>query len=201
MEQLPLVAILRGLESSEAIAVGTTLVEAGFRIIEVPLNSPDAFESVRLLANSVGNDAIIGTGTVLQSEDVELTVHSGGKLIVAPNFDKAVAAEAIRNNALYCPGVATPTEAFGALQAGAHALKLFPAEAIAPSAVTAMRAVLPTACQLLPVGGITPDNMPDYMAAGANGFGIGSALFKPGKTLSDLRTDAERFVATMNSSR
>jgi len=191
---LPLIAILRGLETTDAIAVGTTLAESGFRIIEVPLNSPNAFESVRLLGKALGSDVVVGTGTVLSAEDVEMSMQAGGSLIVAPNLDLEVASAARQHDAIYCPGVATPSEAFSALGAGAHALKFFPAEAIPPNVVKAMRAVLPPTCCVLPVGGITPTNMQPYLDAGANGFGIGSALFKPGKSLTELREDATQFV-------
>jgi len=191
---LPLIAILRGIKTSEALAVAQVLQDAGFRCLEVPLNSPNAFGTIELLAQKFGDSLLIGAGTVLTSQSVDDCVSAGGQLIVAPNLSVDVAESALRHNCIYCPGVATPSEAFSALRSGASALKLFPAEMITPPVVKAMRAVLPVEATLIPVGGISPDNMSAYRSAGANGFGLGSGLFKPGKSIEALKTDAQRYV-------
>ncbi len=196
---LPLVAILRGLEPVNAEAVGATLVETGFAIIEVPLNSPRPLDSIAILARVFGDRALIGAGTVLQREDVAEVAAAGGRLIVMPHGDAALIA-ASKAAGLHCmPGVATPTEGFAALSAGADALKLFPGELLAPAVVKAWRAVFPADVQLLPVGGITPERIAGYRAAGASGFGLGSALFKPGISPAELRRNAERFVAAIRA--
>ena len=194
MQQLPLVAILRGLTPSEAADVGDAIVEAGFRLLEVPLNSPQPLDSIALLRRRFP-DALVGAGTVLDAQQVREVHAAGGELIVAPNFSAEVVAEAARLGLVSLPGVMTPTEAFGALAAGASGLKLFPAELASPAVVKALLAVLPKGTPLMPVGGITPGNMGDWLAAGAAGFGIGSALYKPGKSPAAVREDAQRFVA------
>lgn len=191
---LPLVAILRGLTPEEAPAIGDALVQAGFGLLEVPLNSPRPLDSIALLARA-HPDALVGAGTVLTVAQVRAVHAAGGRLVVAPNFDAAVVREAVALGMVCLPGVLTPTEAFGALAAGAHGLKLFPAEMASPAVVKALRAVLPAGVLLLPVGGIAPDNMAPYRAAGASGFGIGSALYKPGKAAADVARDAARFAA------
>lgn len=195
---LPLIAILRGLQPTEALQVGEVLIEAGFGIIEVPLNSPDPLQSITALATAFGKDAVIGAGTVLTGEQVEQTINAGGQLIVAPDLNEEVAAcvakMAASSGAIYCPGVATPSEAFRAIRLGAKGLKLFPAEMITPSVVKSMRAVLPVDVSLFPVGGINAENMSAYLLAGANGFGIGSALYKTGKSIADLKVSAQQFV-------
>ncbi|MFG1245336.1 2-dehydro-3-deoxy-6-phosphogalactonate aldolase [Xanthobacter flavus] len=190
----PLVAILRGLKPEEALDIGAALVGAGFTIIEVPLNSPQPLESIRILADAFGDRALIGAGTVLTPEDVAAVKAAGGQLIVMPHADLAVVRAAKAAGLLCTPGVATPTEAFAARAAGADALKLFPAEGIPPHLVRAWRAVL-TGIPLLPVGGIDTTNMAAYRAAGAEGFGIGSALFKPGKAVEAIAADAHALVA------
>ncbi|QGZ40460.1 2-dehydro-3-deoxyphosphogalactonate aldolase [Pseudoduganella flava] len=191
---LPLVAILRGLRPQEAEDIGAALYAAGFRLIEVPLNSPEPFDSIARLARSLPADAVIGAGTVLQVEDVARVRDAGGQLIVMPHADVEVI-RAAKAAGMYCvPGVATPTEAFAASKAGADALKLFPAELVTPAIVKAMRAVLPPALRLLPVGGITPANMADFRAAGVAGFGLGSALFKPGMGAAAVAANARAFV-------
>ena len=193
-EHLPLVAILRGLRPEEADGIGAALYAAGFRLIEVPLNSPDPFDSIARLARSLPADAVLGAGTVLETADVARVRDAGGKLIVMPHADVDVIRTA-KEAGMYCvPGVATPTEAFAARRAGADALKLFPAELIAPSIVRAMRAVLPASLRLLPVGGITPTNMDEYRAAGVAGFGLGSALYKPGMDAATVAANAKAFV-------
>lgn len=190
---LPLVAILRGIEPEEAVAVGTALVAEGLRLIEVPLNSPKPVDSIAALADALGDRAVVGAGTVRTPEAVRDVAAAGGRLIVMPHADRAVIRAAKAAGLVCCPGVMTPTEAFAALDAGADALKLFPAEAIPPAAVAALRAVLPPGTRLLPVGGITPERLADYAAA--DGFGLGSALYKPGMAAETVAANARRFVA------
>lgn len=191
---LPLVAILRGLKPSEALTIGRVLHEAGFRIIEVPLNSPDALDSIAILRQALPVDTRVGAGTVLDVRSVEDVRAAGGDLVVMPHGDTAVI-RAARSFGLTCiPGVVTPTEAFAALAAGADALKLFPAELVTPAVLKSMRAVLPRDVRLLPVGGITPGHLAAYRAAGASGFGLGSALYAPGMTAAEVRERAAAFV-------
>ena len=194
MRELPLVAILRGLTPPEAADVGDAIVESGFRLLEVPLNSPKPYACITLMRTRFP-EALVGAGTVLDVQQVRYVHSAGGELIVSPNFNAEVVAEAVRLGMVCLPGVMTPTEAFGALAAGATGLKLFPAELASPAVVKALLAVLPAGTPLMPVGGITPTNMAEWRAAGASGFGIGSALYKPGKQASDVRADAQRFVA------
>jgi 2-dehydro-3-deoxyphosphogalactonate aldolase len=193
MAQCPLVAILRGITPTECESIGTALVDAGFRIIEVPLNSPDPLTSIRLLAERFGGSALIGAGTVLTPDSASQVAAAGGKLIVMPHSDPAVIKAAGPHGLACVPGVATPTEAFAALAAGADALKMFPAEAMPPAVVKAWRAVLPDT-PLIPVGGIGVRNMAAYVAAGAAGFGIGSTLYKPGKPADDVHRDAVALI-------
>ncbi|MDM0040823.1 2-dehydro-3-deoxy-6-phosphogalactonate aldolase [Variovorax sp. J22G21] len=193
MQQLPLVAILRGLTPAEAHAVGDAIVEPGFRLLEVPLNSPQPLESIALLRARFPQ-ALVGAGTVLSVQQVREVHAAGGQLIVSPNFNAEVIAEAARLGLVSLPGVMTPTEAFGALAAGATGLKLFPAELASPAVVKALLAVLPKGTPLMPVGGIAPHNMAEWRAAGAAGFGIGSALYKPGKSAQAVREAAMAFV-------
>lgn len=194
LRHLPLVAILRGLPAQDALAMGSALCNCGWRLIEVPLNSPDPLTSIATLASNFPQ-ALVGAGTVLTPDDVRRVHGAGGQLIVSPNFNPAVVREAVRLGLLCLPGVMTPSEAFAALEAGASGLKLFPAEMISPAVLRALRAVLPKSARLLPVGGITPDNMGSYLAAGANGFGIGSALYQPGMEVSRVQANAQRFMA------
>lgn len=193
-KQLPLVAILRGIRPDEVLPCVESLVNAGFRLIEIPLNSPDAFASIRLAANAFGDVAMIGAGTVLSAEDVQRTLGAKGQLIVAPNFDPSVGAAAVSAGAIWAPGVVTPTEAFLALAAGAHALKIFPAEMVLPAGIKAMRAILPSSARLLPVGGITPKTMQSYVGSGANGFGLGSAIYHVGDSAHQTADKAVKFV-------
>ena len=193
MTQLPLIAILRGLTPAEAPAIGEALVGRGFAIIEVPLNSPEPLQSIAVLTARFPQ-ALIGSGTVLNAQQVQDVHAAGGRLVVAPNFNPAVVAQALALNMVVLPGVATPTEAFAALDAGAHGLKLFPAEMVSPATVKALRAVLPPNAALVPVGGITPDNMAAYRAAGASGFGLGSALYAPGRSAEQVHEKARAFV-------
>jgi 2-dehydro-3-deoxyphosphogalactonate aldolase len=198
MAQLPLIAILRGLTPAEAPAIGQALVDSGFAIIEVPLNSPEPLKSITALTQQFPQ-TLIGAGTVLNAQQVKDVHAAGGRLVVAPNFNPSVVAQALALNMVVLPGVATPTEAFAALDAGAHGLKLFPAEMISPATVKALRAVLPKAAALMPVGGITPDNMAVYRAAGATGFGLGSALYAPGRSAEQVRLAAQNFVTAFRS--
>lgn len=191
---LPLVAILRGLPPADAVAVGQALLAHGLSLIEVPLNSPQPLTSIAALAVALP-DALVGAGTVLTPRQVREVHAAGGQLIVSPNFDAGVVAEALRLGLICLPGVMTPTEAFAALAAGAHGLKLFPAEMASPAIVKALRAVLPASVLLLPVGGITPDTMGAYRAAGANGFGLGSALYRPGMAATEVARHAAAFVS------
>jgi 2-dehydro-3-deoxyphosphogalactonate aldolase len=199
LQPLPLVAILRGLAPGEAVATGRAIVEAGFRVLEVPLNSPQPFDSIALLAEALGADVLVGAGTVMTPVQVEAVANAGGRLIVMPHADTAVIRAAKAAGLLCVPGVATPTEAFAALAAGADGLKLFPAEQFSPAVLKAWRAVLPREVPVLPVGGIAPDTMAPWIAAGAAGFGIGSALYAPGRTLDDTAQRARAFAQAWES--
>ena len=198
---MPLVAILRGIETGEVDGVVGALVESGFRIIEIPLNSPNAFDSIALAADRYADRAMIGAGTVLTANDVGLVQEAGGRLIVAPNLNDDVAKAAVHHRLTYCPGVMTPTEAFCALDLGADALKLFPAELIPPAGVKAMAAVLPPSAAMLAVGGVTPDKLAVYLDAGAAGFGLGSALYRPGDDPEAVGKAAAAFVEAYRSAR
>lgn len=192
---MPLIAILRGLTPTEAPAIGQALTDGGFTLLEVPLNSPQPLDSIALLAQQHAT-SLVGAGTVLTPAQVRDVHAAGGQLIVSPNFNAEVVQEAVRLGMICLPGVITPSEAFGALAAGAHGLKIFPAELSSPAVVKALLAVLPAGTLLLPVGGITPTNMATWRAAGAQGFGIGSSLYKPGKNATAVLEDATEFVAT-----
>jgi len=191
--EMPLIAILRGIEPAECIVVARAIFEQGFTILEIPLNSPDALVSIALLREEFP-DKFIGAGTVLTVDQVTQCQRAGCQIIIAPNFNLAVATACEHHSLIYCPGVATPSEAFSALQAGADALKLFPAELITPSVMKAMLAVLPDDVQLIPVGGVDCQSLQTYHRAGARGYGIGSALYKPGKSVDDVRVSASEFV-------
>lgn len=191
---LPLVAICRGIQPHEAEGIGAALYEAGFRLIEVPLNSPQPLDSIARLARSLPADAVVGAGTVLSTVAVQDVRNAGGTLIVTPHADTTVIGAA-KAAGMYCvPGAATPTEAFACAHAGADALKLFPAELVTPTVMRAMRAVLPPTLPLLPVGGITPESMSTWRAAGAAGFGLGSALYQPGLDAAAVAERARAFV-------
>lgn len=192
LDKFPLIAIFRGISPEEVVAVARQVVDAGFQILEIPLNSPRPLESISLLARNFP-DQLVGAGTVMSSASVDDVANAGGKLILMPHSDPIVLRRAKQAGMFCVPGVATPTEAFAALANGADALKVFPAEQISPAAVKAWRAVLPSHYRLLPVGGIRPDTMQDYLKAGAQGFGLGSALYKPGMTSDEVGRNARAF--------
>lgn len=193
----PLVAILRGLPPADAEAVGAALIDAGLRIIEVPLNSPDPFRSIEILARGFGDTALIGAGTVMTEADVAGVAKAGGRLIVTPHADPALVRAAKAAGLFAVPGFFTPAEAFALLAAGADALKLFPAEAGSPAMLRAVRAVLPAGTAILPVGGVDATNIPAWHAAGAAGYGIGSAIYKPGDDGATVTRKAEALTAAL----
>lgn len=193
-EAMPLVAIIRGVAPDEADEIGQALIDGGIRIIEVPLNSPDPFKSIERLARNFGEDALIGAGTVLEAGDVQRIKDAGGRLIVSPNTNTAVIDAAVAAGMVSSPGFFTPTEALSALDHGAHALKLFPAEGASPKVVKAVRAVLPDDTKLLAVGGVTPESVPAWFDDGVRGFGLGGGLYKPGQSADDTRAKARAYV-------
>lgn len=192
---LPLVAILRGVRPDEVDVIADALIEAGFTLIEVPLNSPDPFRSIERLARRCEGQAMVGAGTVLSVEDVGRVGDAGGRLIISPNTNVDVIAASARAGFASLPGYFTPSEAFAAIGAGASGLKLFPAEAASPAVLKAQRAVLPRDMPMLVVGGVGPDTMAPWREAGADGFGLGSALYKPGHGAAEVGAAARRFVA------
>ncbi|WP_298935071.1 2-dehydro-3-deoxy-6-phosphogalactonate aldolase [uncultured Ruegeria sp.] len=191
----PIIAILRGLQPSEAEAVGRAVIDAGIDRIEVPLNSPDPLTSIGLLAEAFGDRSLIGAGTVLTPEQVEAVSSVGGKLIVSPNYDADVIGRTVALNMQSWPGIYTPTEALAALKAGATGLKLFPGVMAGPSGLAALRPVLPTGALVFAVGGAGPENFGQWIKAGADGFGIGSALYKPGMQVAEIADRAAKIVA------
>ncbi len=195
MARLPLVAILRGLRPAEAPAILEALLSQGFVLIEIPLNSPDPLASVTAMRKIAPPEVFIGAGTVLRVADVEAVAEAGGDLVVMPHADVAIIRAAKARGLVCLPGVATPTEGFAALGAGADGLKAFPAEMIAPAIVKAWRAVIPRDVPILPVGGVGPDSMAAYVTAGASGFGLGSALYRPGDSAERVAEQAAAFVA------
>ena len=194
LDQCPLIAIIRGVTPDEAEAVGAAIFNAGIRIIEVPLNSPRPLDSIERLARCLGDEALIGAGTVLDMEQVARVRDAGGMIIVSPSTDREVIAATAAAGLVSTPGYFTPSEAFEALAAGAHGLKFFPAEAAGPTVIKAQKAVLPRDVPVLVVGGITPGNMKPWTDAGANGFGLGSALYKPGQSADETGRNARAFV-------
>lgn len=194
LAECPLIAIIRGVTPDEVEAIGEALFAAGIRIIEVPLNSPDPLQSIERLARAMGERATVGAGTVLDVANVTRVRDAGGQIVVSPGGDPEVIAAAVAAGMISAPGYFTPSEAFTALKAGAHALKLFPAEAASPAVVKAQRAVLPRDVPILVVGGINPGNMRPYLDAGANGFGLGSGVYKPGQSAAEVGVQARAFV-------
>lgn len=197
----PLVAIIRGVTPDEAEAIGAALIEGGIRIIEVPLNSPDPLDSIGRLAKRFASEALIGAGTVLEPAQVAQVKNAGGRIIVSPSVKLSVIAATVEAGLVSAPGYFTPSEGFAALDAGAHALKLFPAEAASPKVIKAQRAVLPKDVPLIVVGGVTTDNVAAYLDAGANGFGLGSSLYKPGQSPAQVAEQARGFVAAVRGAR
>jgi 2-dehydro-3-deoxyphosphogalactonate aldolase len=193
----PLISVIRGVTPDEAEAVGEAIYEAGIRIIEVPMNSPDPLGSIEKLARRMGDLALIGAGTVLNRQQVADVQAAGGQIIVSPNTNTDVIAASVDAGLVSCPGFFTPSEGFAAIEAGAHALKLFPAEAATPAYVKAQRAVLPKDIPLLVVGSVKPELMGAWVEAGANGFGLGSGVFKPGKTPEQVLESARAYVAAL----
>ena len=195
----PLVAILRGVKPDEVVGIGEALFNAGFGVIEVPLNSPDPLKSITALASSLGSKAVIGAGTVLSVEQVEQVTNAGGRLIVSPNMNPNVIARSVELSCLSYPGVFSPTEAFAALDAGAHALKFFPASLHGPGGVKAIKAVLPPEVPVYAVGGVDVTTIGEWLEAGTDGFGIGSNIFKPGWTADEIGEKARAFVAAFDA--
>ena len=190
-----LVAILRGVKPEEVEEIGAALIEAGITLIEVPLNSPEPFDSIGRLVSRFGDDALIGAGTVLTTDDVDRIHDVGGKLVVSPNCDPPVISRTLEKGMVSMPGVFTPTECFQAIAAGARTLKLFPGSMAGPEGLKAIKAVMPSDVELYAVGGAAPDDLTDWVAAGAAGFGIGSYIFKPGMTAPDVASRAAKMVA------
>ena len=200
LDTLPLIAILRGLEPDDAVAVGQAIVAAGFVCLEVPLNSPRPLESIRRLRDALDGRALVGAGTVLTVEAAKGVADAGGQLIISPNTNPEVIRAAKGLGLLSIPGFFTPSEAFDALDAGADALKLFPAEVAGPAGLKAVRAVLPAETRVYAVGGVDPGSVAAWRSAGASGFGIGSAIFKPGKSADDVGASATAFVSAWTAS-
>lgn len=198
LRETPLIAILRGLEPDRALDTAEVLVEAGFRVIEVPLNSPSPLLSIERMAHRFGGGIVIGAGTVLTGDDVAAVAGAGGRVIVSPNMNPIVGTSSVSRDLAWCPGVVTPSEAFAALDIGAAVLKLFPAEMIPPKAVAAMRAVLPWDATVAAVGGISAEGMAAYRKAGTDAFGLGSALFNPTYSLDDVADRAQKFVTEVS---
>src|SRR4051795_7925307 len=194
LNQCPLIAIIRGVTPAQVEEIGAAIVDAGITIIEVPLNSPDPLQSIEMLATRFGEQALVGAGTVLRVEDVQRVKDAGGRIIVSPDTNTEVISAAADAGLVSSPGYFTPSEAFTALRAGAHALKLFPAEAASPAVLKAQQAVIPKGVPVMVVGGVNPDNMQPWIEAGAAGFGLGPGLYKPGQSAADTLEKARAFV-------
>ena len=197
LDRCPLIAILRGVTPGEVEGIAGARIEAGIAIIEVPLNSPDPLASIERAARRFGGDALIGAGTVLSVSDVRAVKEAGGRIIVSPNTDVEVIAASVDAGLVSAPGYFTPSEGFAALKAGAHALKLFPAEAATPAVVKAQRAVLPKNVPLLVVGGVSATTMQPWIDAGASGFGLGSGIYKPGQTPAEVAAQARAYIEAL----
>ncbi len=195
LDECPLIAIVRGVAPDEVEAIGDAIYEAGIRIIEVPLNSPDPLSSIERLARKFGDRVLVGAGTVLRAREVATVKNVGGRIIVSPDTNVEVITAAAAAGLVSSPGYFTPSEAFTAVRAGAHSLKLFPADGATPTLLKAQLAVLPRGVPILPVGGITPDNMRPWLDAGASGFGLGSGLYKPGQSAVETLAKARAYVA------
>jgi len=199
LDECPLVAIIRGITPAEAEAIGEAVRDGGIRIIEVPLNSPDPLKSIELLAKKFGDSMLVGAGTVLKAEDVARVRDAGGRIIVSPDTNTDVIAASAQAGMVSSPGYFTPSEAFAAIRAGAHALKLFPAEAASPSVLKAQLAVIPKDVPVMVVGGVKPDNMRPWIDAGATGFGLGSGLYKPGQSAAETLEKARAYVTELRA--
>jgi len=199
LDDVPLIAIIRGVTPDEADAIGDAIREGGMRIVEVPLNSPQPLESIERLAKRFGEDMLVGAGTVLDAADVGRVRDAGGRIVVSPNTDAEVISAAVEAGLISSPGYFTPSEAFTALDAGAHALKLFPAEAASPAVLNAQLAVLPKDIPVLAVGGIKPDNMRPWLEGGATGFGLGGGLYKAGQSPAETLEKARAYVEGLKS--
>ena len=199
LQKSPLIAILRGVEPAEVVGIAEDLIAAGILIIEVPLNSPEPLESIRRVAAACGSQALVGAGTVMRADEVDAIAAAGGKLIVTPHAQAGVVRRAKERGLLAVPGFLSPTEAFAMIEAGADGLKLFPAEAASPKVLGALRAVLPRTMPVLPVGGIDAAGIPAWLKAGAAGFGIGSALYKPGLDRAAVAARARALVQALKA--
>ena len=197
LDQCPLVAIIRGVTPADVESIGEALFDAGIRIIEVPLKSPEPLDSIERLAAKFGDRALIGGGTVLRWSEVHEIKTAGGRLIVSPNTNVEVIAETVKSRLVSCPGYFTPSEAFAALAAGASGLKFFPAEGASPAVLKAQRAVLPRDLPVIVVGGVQPDMMQPWIEAGATGFGLGSGLYKPGRSAEETAQRAQAYLAAL----
>ena len=201
LEEMPLIAIIRGITSAEATDVVGVLYQAGFRIVEVPLNSPDPIRSIEQIASTFGDRMLVGAGTVLDPAEVEAVCDAGGQIIVSPNTDPDVVRASVARDAVSLPGTATPSEVFTALKAGAHGVKAFPAGMLSPTVIKSWKSVLPAEVPVLAVGGITTANAQTYWQAGVNGFGLGGSLYKAGKSIDAIAHDAAHFVSLMQNLR
>lgn len=199
LDECPLIAIVRGITPAEAEAIGDAIEEAGIRIIEVPLNSPEPLRSIELLARKFGDSMLVGAGTVLNAAEVANVKEAGGRIIVSPDTNVDVVAATAQAGLVSSPGYFTPSEAFAAIRAGANALKLFPAEGASPAVLKAQLAVLPCEIPVMAVGGIKPDNMRPWLDAGASGFGLGSGLYKPGQSAAETLDKARAYVAGLSA--